>query len=325
MSNLKKLQRTALGLTLLASGIFFAACDSSDLVEEGFATSEVQDLYTSVASELNMTSDQRAKFGRALQQHDRQDREPGYLWIVADSLSQTLTDEQINELLSGTEPREGFHPFMGLRGFVGGGGYYGFGGLRGAMGRFGDAGPDSEIELTDEQEEAIRALHENLRTDVRNLKDQRDAGTLSDEEFVRSLKELHESLKAGLDEILTDEQKATLEEFRAEREAEFEAFRAEVNEVRNEVLALTSDQIEAMNTIFQDHLDMREVLNEQFLAGELTLAELRDEIESLREASDAALEALLSEDQYLIVQIHNALAVRMGLKGHIHRHGPGPR
>ena len=74
---------------------------------------------------------------------------------------------------------------------------------------------------------------------------------------------------------------------------------------------------------------MREVLMEQFQSGELTLAELRTEVENLREAHIESLEALLDARQFEIVRIHTALVVRVGMRGHHGRHGgpegQGPR
>ena len=304
----------------MAMGALISACDSTEATNGDFETNEVQDLYTVVVSELDMSSEQQAQFSRALAQHDHSDREPGYLWIVADSLADTLSDEQKQALFYRTDAYEGFHPFRGLRGTPGGGGYYGFGGLRGAMGRHGESGADSAIDLTEEQQDAIKTVHEGLREQLRGLKDAHDAGELSNGEFVNALVNLHDQRKDAIDDILTDEQKDALEDYRAEREADFEAFREQVLDVRDDVLGLTQEESDAYNAIFQDQLDLREVLMEQFESGELTLSQLREEVESMRAATIDALQALLTEEQFEVVQIHAALVIRVGMRGHFRRH-----
>jgi len=91
--NVKK-QPRLLGALILLLGLGIVGCDNSESTDnEDFASLEVQDLYNAVESELQMTSDQQHRFARALQSQDRRNRAPGFLWIVADSLAQTLTDE----------------------------------------------------------------------------------------------------------------------------------------------------------------------------------------------------------------------------------------
>lgn len=310
----------ALGL-LVALGLIISACDSNQAVQSEFQTTEAQDLYSAVSSELDLSSAQQERFGEVLHQHDHGDREPGYLWIVADSLSRTLTDEQKDALINRTDSFEGFHPFLGLRGFPGGGGYYGFGGLRGAMGPEGHALADSVLNLTDEQRDAIKSIHEAFRSELKDLRDAHHDGTLSDEEFVMALIDLHQTTKDQLDGVLTEDQMAALEDFRRQHEAEFEDFRAEVRAIRDDVLGLTVEESDAFNAILEDQLNDREVLLEQFQSGALTLSELKDEVQSLRDATVEELKALLTAEQFEVVQIHAALSVRMDMKGH---HGMDP-
>jgi len=314
--NVKK-QPRLIGALILLLGLGIVGCDNSESTDnEDFASLEVQDLYNAVESELQMTTDQQHRFARALQSQDRRNREPGFLWIVADSLAQTLTDEQKAELIERTGALEGPGLFRGLAGFPGSGGYYGFGGFMGASRRFGDAPIDKILDLTEEQIAAIHELHSAFREDAKALKDELRDGSISRQDFLSAMLDLHEALRADIAAVLTDEQKAQIEEFHAQRQAEFDAFREAVAAVRDEVLGLTPEESEAFDQILMDHLDAREVLHEQFLEGEIDRATLQSEIEALQEVKDAALQALLSEAQYEVVQIHDALAVRLGRRGH---------
>jgi Spy/CpxP family protein refolding chaperone len=311
-----------LGAFALLLGMGIVGCDSSDSPDGEFASLEVQDLFNAVSSEVDMDSEQRRRFAHSLGQHDRRSREPGFLWIVADSLADALTDEQKEKLLGRTAPMERNDSFRGLSGFPGGGGFYGLGGFKGGSSRHGDSPLDEALGLTDEQSDAIHDLHETFRSDAKALRESLKNDETTREEFLQAVKDLHAALKDALDAVFTDEQKETIAEFRARREADFLAFREEVIAVRNQVLGLTEPESETFNALLQDQLEAREVLHEQFQDGEIDLATLRTEIEALIAFKDETLEALLTEAQYEVVQIHDALAVRMGRRGH--RGGPPP-
>jgi Spy/CpxP family protein refolding chaperone len=311
---LKRALKFVRPIAVVAVIVGMSACDSSDTSD--FESQEIDALYESVSRELSLTTSQSTRFAEALFRHDRSDRSPGYMWTVAAELSEVLTAEQIAGLIERTRSIDGNEPFRGLRGFPGAGGYYGVGGFMGGSGRHGQSPADEIIELTEEQRQAIRAIHEDFRERMKALRDEREAGTSTDEELLREIRSLHDEMRAELDAVLTDDQKAALEEYRRDKEAEFAAFREEVNQVRDAVLGLSAEESEAFDAIMADQLSAREVLFEQFQAGDLELAEFQDEVQALHQARDAALEALLTESQYEIVQIHDALAVRMSHKGH---------
>ena len=312
---------TSLGLLLAA--FLLAGCDvfSAD-GDKSFNTAEVADLYAAVSDEVGLTGAQREAFGRALGPHDREDRTPGYLWIVADSLSDTLTDEQKAELFERTARHERPRPFRGLHGMPGGGGYYGIGGLRGGSDRHGQSPLDEVLDLTEAQQEEIAGLHESWREALRAIRDDHRSGAITDDEALRQVMALHEQRKADLDAVLTDEQREALAAFREEREAAFETFREEVVAVRDEVLGLSDEESDTMNALFSDHMDAREVLLESFQAGELTRAEWDAEVDELHAALQEALQALLTDAQYEVVLIHRALVFRIGKRGHRGRPGP---
>jgi len=309
-------KRTLTGLFLALFAITMAACDANSNADDEFDTLEVQDLFTSVSSELSLTTSQQAQFAASLKNHDHGDRTPGYLWIVADSLSQTLTDEQKAELLSRTPFMEGADMFRGLHGFPGGGEYYGVGGFMGASSHHGMSPEDVVLNLTAEQQTQLQAIHDTYRTEFKALAEAHRGGTITDEDFITQMRALHEAKRADIEAVLTADQLAALADFRADREADFEAFRAEVKVVRDNVLGLTASESETFDNILADQLEAREILMEQFQAGDLSPAALNDEIEALMAAKTEALMALLSDGQYEVVQIHDALTVRVGKKGH---------
>lgn len=303
------------GLLLLACTFSLTACDSA--TDEGaFDSEEVAFLYNSLSQELSLTASQQAAFSKTLARHDHRDRSPGFLWIVADSLQKTLTPEQLERLLSRTRSMEDDDDFRGLHGFPGSGGFYGVGGVRGGSGQHGISPLDEVLNLTDDQQAEIQAIHQDFRDQVRALLQTKRDGTISNEDFLAQLQALQEAKQTALGAVLTDEQKAALEAFRADRAASFEAYRAEVIAVRNTVLGLSTDEADALGALFSDQLDAREVLVEQARAATLSREAFRSEIEALLAATDKALQALLTDDQYEVVLIHNALSVRIGRQGH---------
>ena len=309
-------------LALSALVLTMVACDTDVDADGIFATAEVQALYTSVTSEITLSDAREARFASALHEHDHANRSAGYLWNVADFLSQTLTEEQKQELINRTGPLQGGMSFRGLFGFPGSGGYYGVGGFIGASRHFGESPADEVLNQTEKQQAEIQAIHEAFRAEFKALVASRRNSSLSDEEFLRQIRALNEALRSDVEGVLTAKQLANLEAYRAEHEAEFEAFRAEVAAVRNAVLGLTATESETFDALLAAQLEAREILIEQFEAGDLSLAGLDAEIEALQAATAETLQALLTEAQYEVVQLHDALPVRLDARGHRGRMGP---
>ena len=294
-----------------------AACDSNT-IDENIDDPELAQLSATIGDEVSLTSEQQSDFEQSLARHggNRFNREPGFLWTVAADLQATLTDEQKAELFAGTEEAEAGLSFRGLLGFPGSGGRYGLGGFMGGSRHHGISPMDSELNLTEDQETALTDIHTRYREQFRALADAFSNSELSEDEVLSQLVTLREAKQAEVLDVLTDEQEAVLEQYRAEREARFEEYRQQVNDVRNDVLGLTDEEAEAIDAIYEEQLATRESLIEQLQAGTLTVADFQAEIEVLETARQELLAGLLSELQYEIVQIHDALSVRSGKFGH---------
>ena len=294
-----------------------AACDSNS-VDENLDDPELAQLSASISDEVSLTSEQQGEFEQSLARHggNKFNREPGFLWTVAADLQATLTDEQKEELFAGTEEAENGLSFRGLLGFPGSGGRYGLGGFMGGSRRHGISPMDAELNLTEEQETALTDIHTRYREQFRALAESFRNGEITEDEVLTQLISLRDAKQAEVLDVLTDEQEAILEEYRAQREADFEEYRQAVNDVRNEVLALTDEQAEAIDALYEEQLATRESLIEQVQAGTLSVTDFQAEIEALETARQDVLVGLLSELQYEIVQIHDALSVRSGKFGH---------
>jgi len=74
----------------------------------------------------------------------------------------------------------------------------------------------SALELTDEQKDAIRGIHESRREEVRTLLQERES--MGADAFHEAMTELRESIRAEVEAVLTSEQVEQLEQFREEAE-----------------------------------------------------------------------------------------------------------
>ncbi|MCH8960014.1 MAG: hypothetical protein IH820_01470 [Bacteroidetes bacterium] len=122
------------------------------------------------------------------------------------------------------------------------------------------------------------------------------------------------TVAAELQKTLTDEQKATFEEKRAERKARFGEHREAASEARNEALGLSADQEAALASMREAHQPERKALIEKIRAGDLDRETVKAEFEALREANKAALAEVLTPEQVEIAEIHNALAGGIALR-----------
>ena len=307
---------------LLAVSVSVVGCDNvGSLNQPDFSTQEADVLFTTLSSELSLTTMQSSSLELTIKRSDGPARVPGYLWVIADSLSKTLTDEQIAELLDRTDRFEGTHAFRGLNGFPGGSSYYGVFGFFGSDRHHGEAVVDSVLNLSDAQRDSIQTIHKDYRRELKALRRARRDSTISAADYLAQRDQLRESTIAAVLDVLTPEQRAALDEFRQQVEADLEAYRAAVVAARDGVLGLSTEESDGFNAILADQLQAREVLTEQYQSGQISREEFHSEVQSLRLETETALQALLTEDQYLVVQIHNALAARMSHEGFKGKHG----
>ena len=313
----KHLRQSIFALMLLVG---ITACDSS--VDEGIDNPELAQLSAFVSDELALSSEQEDNFNTSLQRHggDR-DREPGFLWQVAADAQASWTDEQKEELFARTEEMEGKLSFRGLLGQPGGGGFYGLGGFIGGSRRHGISPDDDVLNLTADQEASLEEIHTTYRESFKALAESFRNEEITQDDFVSQMIALRADKQAEIAAVLTDEQVAALEEYQAERQAAFEAFKEEVRAVRNDVLGLTDDQATAIDALYAEQMEARESLIEQLQAGSITVTELQAEIDLLEEAREDVLNGLLDATQLEVVQIHDALSVRSGKFGHRGKRG----
>ncbi|MDA0378696.1 MAG: hypothetical protein O2899_04315 [Bacteroidetes bacterium] len=322
----------ALMLTLLA------ACDSSSAVGGIDASNgSLDDTVALIATDLGFSAEESAALSASFAKFstgsdDPAMHEPGFLWRVAAELQTTLTDEQKARLFerlerAGDQRRQG-GPNAGMQQRRPGQGGPGMGSGEPQGSR---ANALEQLGLSDAQKEAIQAIRESFKPQIEAILSQRE--TLTRAEIKEQLDALHETIKAEVEGVLTDEQKAQLEELkaeaelrRAEREAAQAAAREEAKLVMIEVLGLTEAQVTALDELHASAEAEREAIRELIESG-ATREDVQAQADAQREAHQAALASILDDTQYEVTLIHQALAMRRqnGAQGGPGAGGPGGR
>jgi len=298
-----------------------AACDSSSAVGglDG-AESSLEETVSFIALDLGLNAQESAALSASMAKFgdDDADREPGFLWHVAAELQATLTDEQKERLFArlertGDQRRQGNQRGMQQQQRRGGpGGGQGGPGMGGQQDRRSNA--LEQLGLSDEQKDAIKAIRESYKPEIEAILDQR--GTLTRAEIKEQLDALHEQIKAEVEGVLTDEQKAQLEELkaeaearRAEREAQMQANREAAREVMIEVLGLTDDQVSALEELRDSAEAERDAIKALIESG-ADRETVKAQVEAQRETHQAAMISIYDDTQYEIVRIHKAISMR---------------
>lgn len=300
---------------MLALGL--AACDSQTAVNDELADETIDFLATSLSQDLSLSSAQELNLRGVMEDHAHDMKEPGFLWYVAAAMQDTLSDEQKQRLFDLVDQWSG-NGRLGKpkHGGPGGNGHHG-----GGLGLIEDL-------LTDDQKAALEDLRSQHRSEIEALIQAKRDGSISDEDFKDQMSAIRDAVKSEIDALLTDEQKAALEERQEEHKAEREALREErlaaIRAAMADALGLTADQVTTFEELWASQQAAREDIRAQIEDGSLTKEEAADALAALHETEQQAIEAILDETQYEIYLIHEALALRMRHRGFKGGRGGGP-
>jgi Spy/CpxP family protein refolding chaperone len=201
----------------------------------------------------------------------------------------------------------------------------GFGGPRGGFGGPRDgSGPFADLGLSEEQRQALREARREMGQAIRALRAQVRNGELTQEQFREAAGAAHEQFQASVQEILTPEQLALLQEKMKERMVERLERQVERHgeqsarrlELLTRILGLDDAQVQAIGAI-QAEAGARLAallagLKEDTLTPEDARTALRDRRKSTH---DAIVNELTTEQAELFEQLR-------GLHPRGRRHGP---
>ena len=289
-------------VALMSLAIGLAACGDEALTEAntstGLGDSEASAILSDMTGDLGLSEEQKSELQQIAVEYSARLDEPGVTWYVAADVQAVLTSEQIASIAA---RREEMHDRISDR--MSDAGFRGHGSGRGMRrdgrgpgvdgGRHRGRGPwaGGDLDLTQEQTDAIQDVLEKYRPQMEAIRDQVRDGSLTREEARTRAEAIRDSIRTEIEALLTPEQLDALEARRQEfddRRADRQDAREQAHAAMVEALGLTAEQ--------QAEIDA-------LRAGPKTEGTRAD----TREAHRAALEAILSEEQLEVVQVHEAL------------------
>ena len=209
--------------------------------------SELQDFSSELASDLGLSKSSASAVNDVISRHGGRGkhREPGFLWKVSGELADKLSEEEKARLFEKMEEKE--IPLFGslktLKGKKG----------KGSKGKKGSSYFDGiKKVLTDDQKVTFKAIKVAYKEKFKTIQGQVKDGTLSKEDAKAQKDALKEAMKAEIDALLTDEQKAQLEQNKADRKEKRKAYRDATKAVKIAVLGMTTDQLTAFDAAHQE-------------------------------------------------------------------------
>lgn len=294
---MKRSLLSAFSLFLIAL-FTFVGCDQqvSDSSSSAKATilskQEVAIMASQISSELSLSKSVSSSITSTMLTNA--DKQPGFLWTTAKTMQSTLTAAQKDSLLNPAVDPTGTHPMHVPHGF----------GVAGGKG--GSAHVPFDL-LTDAQKTQVQAIQTKYRDQIKAIMDNT---ALTSADKATKVAALRAAENTEIMALLTDEQKAELAQRIADAQAQHDEALAADKKVRDEVLALTTDQSTKLDAIFTKRKDATQALLDKVAAGTLTTDALVTELQKVKDTYTADLKALLSATQVEIVLIHDALQHR---------------
>lgn len=264
---------------------------------------ELQDFSSELASDLGLSKSSAKSLNDVLNRHGRggKHREPGFLWKIAGELAVTLTDEEKARLFEKMDEKD-------IRLFGGSKGKKGHAG----KGRKGgdDFGGIYKV-LTDDQKVTFKAIVTAYKKRFKAIHEQVKDGSLSKEDARSQMDALKEAMQAEVDALLTEEQKAKIDQNKADRETKRQAYKDSSKAVMVDVIGMTAEQVTAFDEANQEARNAAMALFDQAKNGDIDKDTLRQGLKNIFATKNEKIEALFNDDQLEIIKIHKALELRM--------------
>jgi len=165
--------------------------------------------------------------------------------------------------------------------------------------------------LTDDQKVTFKAIKVAYKEKFKTIHAQVKDGTLSKEDAKAQKDALKEAMKAEIDALLTEEQKAQLEQNKADRKEKRKAYRDSTKAVKIAVLGMTPDQVSAFDGANQEARDAAKALFEQAKNGDIDKDTLREGLKNIFVAKNEKMLNIFDDNQLEIIKIKKALELRM--------------
>ena len=278
--------------------LFAVGCDNPMLDNRvELDNSELQDFSSELASDLGLSKTSASAVNDVLNRHGRggKHKEPGFLWKVAGELADKLSDEEKARLFEKMEEKE--IPLFGTPKIK-----------KGKKSK--DLFSVIKKVLTDDQKVTFKAIKIAYKEKFKVINEQVKDGTLSKEDAKAQKNALKEAFKAEIDALLTDEQKAQLEQNKADRKEKRKAYKDSTKAVKIAVLGMTQDQVSAFDAANQEARDAAKALFEKSKNGDIDKDTLREGLKNIFAAKNEKMAGIFDDSQLEIIKIHKALSLR---------------
>ncbi|GEM_PF-3803887 len=263
--------------------------------EEETLSEDMQSMASMLAADLQM-SEQAVR--NMMGKHARQWKQPGFLWYLAATMQQRMSNAEKARLFERTErirQHQRENRWRKVAAF-----------FRKPAPRH----PAWRI-LNDEQRPQFRELLNTYRQQFSDLAEKLRKKEIAREDFLRQAFTLRKQFREDVSQLLTEEQRQALEARRQERKEQRAARMDSVRAAMQHALQLTDERMEQLEALHKRQRETVKALHERFQTGEIDLETLRNELKALHEATDQELQSLLTPEQYETLKIHRALSVIM--------------
>jgi len=289
-------------LSIAALLLFTTGCENAMRSESSeLDSAELQQLSSELSYDLGLSKSSADALNNSLNRHGKRGkhREPGFLWKVSAEMSDQLTDDEKAVLFEKMEEKD-VSPFgSGKR----------KGGKSSKKGKKQGAGIFKV--LTEDQKIVYKAMMSSYKDKYKLLRSQVKDGAITKDDAKSQMRALKDAMQAEVDALLTDEQKAQIEQNKADRKAKHAVYRDSSKAVMVNVLSMTEDQVVAYDAAKQEAKDAASALFEQSKNGDIDRETLRASLKSLFTERNDKLELIFDIKQMDIIKIHKALTMRM--------------
>lgn len=289
-------------LQVAAIFLFITGCENSMRTESSnLDSSELQQLSSEISYDLGLSKSSTDAMNNSLNRHGKRGkhREPGFLWKVSAEMSDQLTDDEKAILFEKMDEKD-------ISIFGGGKTKSGKSNKKGKK-----QGPGIYKILTEDQKIIYKSMMLSYKDKFKSIRSQVKDGTITRDDAKGQMSVLKDAMKAEMDALLTDEQKAQIEQNKADRKAKHQAHRDSSKAVMVSVLSMSEAQIAAYDAAKLDAKDAASALFEQSKNGDIDRETLRASLKSLFSERNDKLESIFDAAQLDIIKIHKALSLRM--------------
>ena len=283
--------------------LFFATgCENSIRNESTDLDSfELQEFSSELSYDLGLSKSSTDAMNNSLDRHGKRGkyREPGFLWKVSAEMSDQLTDDEKAVLFEKMDEKDISIFGNGKR----------KGGNSGKKGKKQGSGIFNI--LSDDQKALYKSMMSSYKDKFKSLRSQVKDGAISKEDAKSQMRALKDAMQAEVGALLTDEQKAQIEQNKADRKAKQLAYRDSSKAVMIDVLSMSEEQVLAYDNTKQEAMDSASALFEQSKNGDIDRETLRASLKVLFSERNNKLESIFDVRQLDIIKIHKALSVRM--------------